>query len=275
MSTDAWTRGRGGSTSFANTALRDSARLWFFLAVLGQWLFAIYAAVFYGKLTVQGGIQSWNQALFRGYIPGDTIGNATLVAHLLLAVVILIFGPLQFSVKLRRSAPNFHRWNGRIYMISVMIASVGGVSMVWVRHTLGDNTQHAAQTLNAILIVAFAMLALRKAMARDFATHRRWALRLFLAGNAVWFKRVGFQLWMLIHDGQPVGFDMNTFSGPFLSIWEFGSFLLPLALLELYLWSEKRAGARGRFAVAIVLIVATIGMSIGIVLTSRSWLARL
>ena len=275
MSTDAWTPRVAWSPSFANAALQGTARLWFVVAVLGQWIFAFYVAVFYGTLTAQGGLQAWNKALFRGYIPGDSIGNATLVAHLLLAVIIQFGGPLQFSAKIRRHAPAFHRWNGRVYMVSVIVASAGGAYMVWARRTLGTNVQHAAQTLNAFLIVAFAVVALRHAMARDFGTHRRWALRLFLAGNAVWFKRVGFQLWMFLNGGKPVGFDTNTFTGPFLDIWEFGSYLLPLSLLELYLWSEKRAGARGRFAMATALVVATAAMSIGIVLTSRGWLARL
>ena len=198
-----------------------------------------------------------------------------LVAHLSLAVIILIGGPLQFSAKIRRHAPAFHHWNGRIYMVSVIVASVGGAYMVWARRTLGDNMQHAAQTLDAILVVIFAVVALRYAMARDFATHRRWVLRLFLAANAVWFKRLGFPLWMLLNGGRPVGFDSETFTGPFLSILEFGSFLLPLAILELYLWSETHAGARGRLATATVLLVATVAMSIGIVLSSRGWLARL
>jgi hypothetical protein len=275
MSTVAWTSRIEPSSSFANAALQGTARLWFVAAVLGQWIFALYVAVFYGTLTAQGGIKAWNKALFRGYIPGDTIGNVLLVLHLLLAVIILVGGPLQFSAKIRRHAPAFHRWNGRVYMVSVIVASVGGTYMMWARRTLGDNVQHSAQTLNAVLIVAFAIAALRNALARDFKTHRRWALRLFLAGNAVWFKRVGFQLWMLLHGGEPVGFDTKTFSGPFLSIWEFGSYLLPLAILEMYLWTEKRAGERGRLVMATALALVTVGMSIGIFLTSKGWLGRL
>ncbi len=275
MSTAAWTPRIELSPAFANAALRGTARLWFVAAVLGQWIFAFYVAVFYGTLTAQGGLKAWNKALFRGYIPGDPIGNTLLVLHLLLAVVILIGGPLQFSAQIRRRAPAFHRWNGRVYMVSVIVASVGGTYMTWVRRTLGDNVQHAAQTLNAILIVAFAGAALRHAMARDFGTHRRWALRLFLSGNAVWFKRVGFQLWMLVHGGRPVGFVPERFSGPFLSIWEFGSYVLPLALLEIYLWTEKRAGERGRLVTATALVLATVGMSIGIFLVSKGWLSRL
>ena len=81
----------------ASATLRGTARLWFFTAVLGQWLFAVYVAMFYGKLTAQGGLKAWTNVLFRGYIPGDTIGNTLLVAHIVLAVVILFGGPLQFS----------------------------------------------------------------------------------------------------------------------------------------------------------------------------------
>jgi hypothetical protein len=264
------------STPLANAALRGAARLWFVVAVLGQWIFAVYVARVYGTSAARGDLMAWNKTLFRGHIPGDTIGNATLVIHLLLAVIILFGGPLQFSAKIRRAAPVFHRLNGRLYMLGVIVATVGGTYMVWARRTLGDNVQHVAQTLNAILVVTFAVLALRYAMARDFGTHRRWALRLFLVGNGVWFMRVGDQLWTFLNGGRPVGFDPNGITGPFPTVWTFGAYLLPLVILEIYLRTEKRSGPRGRLAMATALMAVTIAMSIGIYLAAtKNWLPRL
>ena len=120
----------------------------------------------------------------------------------------------------------------------------------------------------------FAVLAVRHAIARDFKTHRRWTLRLFMAVNGVWFFRVGLMLWLVINRG-PAGFNPKTFTGPFLTIWSFANYLLPLAILELYLRAE-RSSASTRFAMATGLSVLTLAMAIGIaVATKVMWLPRL
>ncbi|MFZ8531235.1 hypothetical protein ACO1NH_13755, partial [Staphylococcus aureus] len=75
-----------------------------------------------------------------------------------------------------------------------------------VKGTVGDLGQHLGMSLNALLIVGFAILAWQAARTRDFPAHRRWALRLFLAVNGVWFFRVGLMLWLLVWR-RPMGFD--------------------------------------------------------------------
>jgi hypothetical protein len=67
--------------------------------------------------------------------------------------------------------------------------------------------------------------------------------------NGVWFFRVGLMLWLVLNNG-PVGFDPKTFRGPFLDFWSFADYLLPLAVLEVYLRTQDRAGTLGKFAVA-------------------------
>jgi hypothetical protein len=46
--------------------------------------------------------------------------------------------------------------------------------------------------------------------------------------------------------------------------WFFGCYLLPLAVLELYLRAKENAGPRGRFAMAGGLVVLTVLMGVGI-----------
>ncbi|HEV7767700.1 MAG TPA: hypothetical protein VGQ76_22045, partial [Thermoanaerobaculia bacterium] len=104
---------------------------------------------------------------------------------------------------------------------------------------------------------------------------RRWALRLFIVASAVWFFRVGLMLWVVLNQG-PAGFDPKTFTGPFLTIWSFGDYLLPLAILEIYLRTKDRAGAWGRLAMAGALVVLTIAMGIGVIVaTMGMWLPRI
>jgi len=261
-------------TSFADAALKAAARFWFIVAVAGQWMFAYYIAARYGP-ALRGHFQGWNSGTVHRYVPGDPIGNIAMGVHLLLAVIVTVGGPLQLIPQLRRLAPSFHRWNGRLYIPAVFVTSIAALYMVWIRGTVGDLLQHLGVSLDALLIMTFAALALRYAIARDFATHRRWALRLFIVVSGVWVFRVGLMLWILINHG-PAGFDPKTLIGPFISFWSFGNYLLPLAILEIYLRTNDGAAARGRFVMASALVVLTVAMGIGIFMTTVAmWLPHL
>ena len=274
MSASVWTEGYD-LNSVADRALKIASRFWFVIAVAGQWMFAYYVAAFYGGSAVRGDLQAWNKVMPHGHVPGDTMGNLAIAAHLFLAVIIIVGGPLQLIPQIRSHAPAFHRWNGRIYMPAVFLTSLAGLYMVWSRGTVGDTVQHLGITLDAILIMVFAVLALRYAIAREITTHRRWALRLFMVVNGVWFFRVGLMFWIAVNQG-PAGFDPKTFTGPFLSFWSFADYLLPLAILELYLRTKERAGATGRFAMAVGLLVVTLAMGTGIVVAMMGmWLPRM
>ena len=250
--------------------LDAAARFWFAAALSGQVMFAIYIAVFYGRAAIRGTLGDWNRILVHGYSPDTPIGNGIVTVHLLAAFLIALGGALQLVPAIRRKAPVFHRWNGRVFMISALAASIAGLYMVWVRGSAGDLSQHLGISLNAVLILVFAGLAWRTALARDFTAHRRWALRLFVVTGGVWFYRIGLMFWLLVNQG-PVGFDPETFVGPFLTFLSFAQALLPLACLELYLRARDR-GARISLAAG-GLFAATVTMGIGIVAASMiMWL---
>lgn len=259
----------------ADRALRGAAACWLGAAMLGQLLFAVYVAGFYGRAALQGRPELWNQVLPHGYVAGDTFLNLVLGLHLLFAAMITVGGVLQLIPRLRRSAPAFHRWNGRAYLLLAAAASVGGLVMVWGRGTVGDLSQHLGISLNALLIVLFAAIAWRHARARRIDRHRRWALRLFLAVSGVWFFRVGLMFWLVANQA-PIGFDPKTFTGPFLTFLSFAQFLLPLAVLELYFRVQQRRRPSGQFAMAAMLGVLTLMMAVGITgAAAMMWLPHL
>jgi tetratricopeptide (TPR) repeat protein len=175
-------------------------------------------------------------------------------------VVLLLAGVLQLIPQVRARAPRFHRWNGRVYLLSAFTLSIAGLYMLF-RGSFGSTTQHLGLTLNAVLIWVCAAMALRYALARDFATHRRWALRLFVVACGVFFTRTGVMLASALNGG-PFGFDAKTFQGPFPDFMAFASYLLPLAVVELYLRAQDRPGKRRRYAMAgglALLALATVG----------------
>jgi hypothetical protein len=263
MSTAVWTRSLKVN-SVAETALKAAAWSWFVVAVLGQWIFVVYIVSFYGRSVVEGDWARWNRVLFHGYVPGDNMGNGALAIHILLAAVITVGGPLQLIPQIRARVPSFHRWNGRMYVLAAFTTSIVALYLIWIRGgTIGDVIQNLASSLNAVLIMLCAAMALRYAVARDFATHRRWALRLFLVVSGVWFFRVGLMLSFLLFRG-PFGFDLTTFHGPFLTFLAFAQCLLPLAVLELYLRTQALPGATRRIGMAAGLLVLTVAMGAGI-----------
>jgi len=270
MSTAVWTT-RLELSSVADKSLRAAARFWFVVALVGQFAFAFSVAAFYGLTALRGNFQAWNKVLANGYEAGATMGNAALAGHILFATVISIAGALQLIPGIRNRFPVFHRWNGRLFVLTAFTQALSGIYLTLSgRRLVGDTTQHVVSVFGAVLIMFCAGMALRYAMARDFTTHRRWALRLFLVASGSWFIRLGFTLTLALFG--PIGFDQTTFSGPLLTFWTFAQYLLPLGALELYLFAQDHPGALRRMATAGVLFVLTLAMGAGIALvTMGSW----
>ena len=268
MSTAVWTN-RLELNSVADTALRVAVRFWFGVALLGQLVFAFAVASFYGLTAARGDWQGWTKFMPHGYMPGHAMGNGVAAIHVFSAAFIILAGTLQLIPQIRNRFPVFHRWLGRIYVVTAFTLSGAGLYLLWFRGTVGDIWQHLGSTLNAVLIMVCAAMALRYAMARDFRTHRRWALRLYLVVSASLFIRAGIFLSGLLNHG-PWGFNPITFTGPFLTFISFAQYLVPLGVLELYLRAQERGGTKARIAVAGLLFVLTVGLGAGIAVATAT-----
>jgi chromate transport protein ChrA len=240
-----------------------AATSWCSVAFFGQWLFTAYIIGLYGVSAVQGDFERWSAAMPHGYTAGDWAGNLSIALHLLVAALINVGGPLQLIPYVRTRWPKFHRWTGRAYVLAGYLVSLTGLYLVWVRGSVGGPVGAISLSLNAVLIILFATMAIRLAKARNFPQHRKWALRLFMVMSGVWFFRVGLMLWLLIHQA-PVGFDPETFRGPFLTFLNFAQYLLPLLLLELYFRAQEKFPRLGQYLIAALIGLATIGTALGV-----------
>lgn len=255
--------------------LNASAQLWFIIAVLGMWIFAFYVASFYGGAAIDGDFMKWNRVLPHGYVKGQTMGNLAVGIHLLLAVIVMVGGPIQFVPQLRKYAPTFHRWNGRFYISAAFIISLSGVYMVISKGTISGLIGDISVSINGVLIMSFAYLAIRNAIKRNIAAHRRWALRLFLTMGGVWFFRIGLMFWLFVNKG-PVGFDPETFRGPFLVFLGFGQYVIPLVVLELYFLAQKKRSKTTQTLMSFALLLLTGVTAVGIfAATMGMWLPRI
>lgn len=248
----------------ADAVLGAAAAFWLLTALIGQWLFFYYIASFYGPTMASGNHEAWSVLSAmgaKGYVEGDTVGNMTFGAHALAAGIIAFGGALQLVPGIRARAPAFHRWNGRLFLLTVVGLSLTGFYLVWGRGSPPESLREMATTFNGVLILAFAGLAVRHAMARRITIHRRWAMRLYLVSNAQWFMRVGLFGWFV--GNMALGREVSM-SDPFFTFWTFGCYLVPLAVLELYLRARDKGGPIARTAVAGLLVVLTLLMGLGI-----------
>jgi hypothetical protein len=253
--------------------LKGSAVLWFAIALCGQWLFALYILGFYGGTALASNWQAWNDRLINGFVAGDIAGNAALVSHMALALIMNVAGPLQFVPAVRKRAPTFHRWTGRIYITTAFVISVGALYMVNARPGLGAFNSAAIQ-IDAILIMLFAGVTLRFALKRQLARHHRWALRTFMVVSGVWFMRVGYTVLGIAFQGDIPGVTSDL-NGPTDTAIGYAAYLLPLAVLELYFLATDNKNVALKLATAGVIGVSFIVTAAGIVgLTLFSWLPK-
>ncbi|MVM41555.1 DUF2306 domain-containing protein [Spirosoma sp. HMF3257] len=262
-------------TLYATRILTFAATVWLVVATVGQWLFGIYILLFYGKTTVTGNFDRWKEVLPDRYVEGTW--KVVVGIHILLAVILVIGGPLQLIPALRRQFPVFHRWLGRVYVATAIVVSIAGLMMIWTRGSLADPTQHISISIQAIYIISFALVTIHHAKARQFAEHRAWALRLYMVVNGVWFFRVGLMFWLVVNGG-PVGFNPETFTGPFLTILSIVTYAVPLSLImvEMYLYAQKKQHTAFSLFTAALIFLWIIIMGIGIFGATRGlWLPRL
>jgi len=252
--------------------LRRSAEIWFVVAAIGQWLFVYYVVAYYCVRFAANGLAGLvGTPLSGGYIAGDTVGNIAAAAHVLLAIVIHGGGPLQLIPWIRTTAPAFHRWNGRAFLAAALASSFSGLYLHWVRSTGQGWLDVAGNTVTSALICVFAAMALRHALAGNISVHRRWALRLIMAASAVWFMRVGWYGSRFV--ARVFAIDFETISSEVFVFMNVAKVVVPLGVLELYLWAQRRAGATSQIAVAVLVVLMALVTAVGsYAVTTLRWL---
>jgi hypothetical protein len=134
--------------------------------------------------------------------------------------------------------------------------------MVWGRGSYLSIPSAIGVSTNSIFILVCSFYTIRYARAGRFALHQNWALRTFMVVSGVWFFRVGLMGWILVN--QSPRWMNDTLSGPADIVLAFGSYLIPLVGLEIYL-RGKRSRSRQTKVIAVVSVgVLTAFMTIGI-----------
>lgn len=234
--------------------LNNSARWWVGIALLGQWVFAWYIFNTYAIAPAQGAPARWDDL--------PLIYAAAFIVHVGLALGIFVGGSLQLLPIIRARAPGFHRWNGRIYLFCIAIASISGLYMIWFHSDVGGLGVQIGTSVSALLAFYFGWHTIRYARMGNFSAHRRYALRLFITASAVWFFRLQLMLWLMLSGGK--GINPETFHGPALVVVSFTQYIIPLLLLEFYFAASASQKNWRKIVLAIVLTLMSLLTALGV-----------
>ena len=241
----------------ARRRLGTAAATWFVAAMAGQWAFVAFILLYFTPPLLHGDPLAMNtKPHVTGWAPGDTAGNLQFVLHVFLGALVTASGILQMVPALRQRWPALHRWNGRVFMATAVLASLGGFYLTWVRGSILNLPSALSTTLNGLLILVFVAFAWRFALQHDFARHRRNALRAWVLVNGVWFLRIAIMLAGL--GLAPLGVEIGYDGAVFLGV-SYASWIIPLALVQLYLAAEASpTPALPRFTAGLLFVLAAL-----------------
>jgi uncharacterized membrane protein len=165
---------------------RSAATLWVLMAFLATGI-AVISSRYFFRPPPASSMEEFPRHFAR-YLP-------VLLPHIAGGVSALLLGPWQFLPGLRARHLNFHRWIGRIYLISVLIGGLAGLAMATVSE--GGLVAHVGFGLLAALWLATAACAYRTIRRGDVPTHRQWMIRNY----SLTFAAVTLRLWFPLFYG--------------------------------------------------------------------------
>ncbi|HOY16057.1 MAG TPA: DUF2306 domain-containing protein [Haliscomenobacter sp.] len=214
---------------WAGTAL--VATVWISSGLFGLYILAFYAAALY-----QGNMERWNKILPELYAPDSGAASAGIGLHFAAGGIILILGSIQLISTVRKRYPAFHRWVGRLYVLSSVFAGLGGLTFIFIKGTIGGTVMDIGFTLYGVLMLICAEETYRHAVARRIDLHRAWALRLYALAIGSWLYRMDYGFWILLTDGWG---HQDYFGGPFDKVMAFFFYLPNLLVAEVFIQAPK------------------------------------
>ncbi|WP_404380490.1 DUF2306 domain-containing protein [Knoellia locipacati] len=121
---------------------------------------------------------------------------APVVVHIIAAAVYAFLGSLQFSARLRRGRPSWHRRSGRLLVGAGMLVAVSGLWMtLFYTGAPGGDLLWAVRLLVATAMAASIVLGFTAIRRRDITAHRAWMVRAYAlavaAGTQVFTQGIG------------------------------------------------------------------------------------
>lgn len=90
-------------------------------------MFGSYITIFYIPTIMNNQLNEWEIATPRLYHPDRPDSSIAMSIHLFGAAYLMLLGILQYIPYVRQPYTTFHKYNGRISFVSIMLASIGGI----------------------------------------------------------------------------------------------------------------------------------------------------
>jgi hypothetical protein len=101
-----------------------------------------------------------------------------LLPHGIFGAIVLLFGPLQFSDRLRQRFTKAHRVMGRLYVLGALVLAPLGAYIQYFQERFGAPRSFTVLALvDAAMLMSTTLLALLFAIRRKIGVHRQWATR--------------------------------------------------------------------------------------------------
>ncbi|HVF81860.1 MAG TPA: DUF2306 domain-containing protein [Flavisolibacter sp.] len=242
-------------------ALQTSARIFRgsgVLLVTTVWvsagLFGLYILAFYASALYSGNMEKWNGILPGLYQKNSLASTSGIGLHFATGGIILLLGSIQLISAVRKRFPALHRWVGRLYILSSLLAALGGLIFIVVKGTIGGTVMNIGFGLYGVLMFAAAIETYRQARAGQMEKHRAWALRLYALAIGSWLYRMDYGFWLLLADG--LG-HLDNFTGPFDRVMAFFFYLPNLLVAEVFIRSRSRKASvlLNAFSTLMVLVI--------------------
>jgi hypothetical protein len=127
---------------------------------------------------------------------------APVVVHVLAAALYALLGAFQFSARLRRRRPGWHRKSGRILVGAGLLVAGSGLWMtLFYAGAPGGDLLWGIRLVVGSAMAAFIVLGFTAIRRRDISTHRAWMVRAYAlavgAGTQVFTQGVGEALFVI------------------------------------------------------------------------------
>jgi len=135
-------------------------------------------------------------------------GPTPVVLHIISVFLYCNFGALQFLPSIRRHSLKWHRYNGRLMVVSGIASALSGL---WMTHfysfpyELQGNLLYSVRILLGSAMVVFIFLGLAAILKRDIVRHSSWMIRAYVIGQGASTQGLMILSWTAIFGGEPSG----------------------------------------------------------------------
>lgn len=155
------------------------------------------------------------------------------VVHILFGIIFNVLSPFQFAPSIRKNHPKFHRYSGRLLVLSAIPVAFSALWMNQYFPSYGGTLKYTGIIAYCIVLLGSLFLAIKYVVNKDIQNHRLWMMRAMAAALGPATQRLIIIPIVLVF-----GEEVVTDRVIGLLIWS--GILINLAFVEYLRFKERR-----------------------------------